>query len=213
MAHVETSPTLYGLMAEFETPTALVAAAERARLEGYRQHGRVLAHSHRGVERGARASPHAAADARAARAGFSADLPGTGWNTGRQAIVYPMNVGGRPFNSWPHFIPVTFETTVLGAALCAFVGMWALNGLPMPYHPVFNVPAFARASRDRFFLCIETTDPRFDRHATRQVSREPASGGSVRSCSVGFSAATRARICHRVLGGRVQAGHARCAPV
>ena len=94
-------------------------------------------------------------------AGFSLEA----WT---QAVAYPMNVGGRPFISWPQFIPVTFETTVLGAALTAFVGMWALNKLPQPYHPVFNVPEFARASTDRFFLCIEAVDPRFDRNGTRQ---------------------------------------------
>jgi Protein of unknown function (DUF3341) len=161
------APTFYGLMAEFETPDALVTATEKARLAGYRQ---MDAYSPIPIE-----ELNEALGLKRTRlprlvflGGLLGGLGGYGLEYWSQAITYPMNIGGRPYNSWPHFIPVTFETTVLGAALTAFVGMWALNKLPQPYHPVFNVPAFVRASTDRFFLCIEAGDPRFDLDATRR---------------------------------------------
>ena len=166
MAQLSPRPTLYGLMAEFETPTALVAAANAARLAGYT---RMDAYSPIPIE-----ELNEALDLKRTRlpllvllGGIFGGLGGFGLEYWSSVIAYPMNVGDRPLNSWPQFIPVTFETTVLGAALSCFIGMWALNKLPMPYHPVFNVPAFDRASQDRFFLCIEATDARFDAHKTR----------------------------------------------
>jgi len=93
-------------------------------------------------------------------------------------IDYPINIGGRPFNSWPSFIPVTFELTILIASLFAFFGVLALNRLPMPYHPVFNVERFQLASRNRFFLCIEAVDRNFEPERTRRFLDEIGSLGT-----------------------------------
>src|SRR6185369_13606987 len=167
MSHEADAPTVFGLMAEFETPDGLVTATEKARLEGYRK---MDAYSPIPIE-----ELNEALGLNRTRlpklvflGGILGGLGGYGLEYWTQVIAYPLNIGGRPFHSWPHFIPATFETTVLGAALTAFVGMWALNKLPQPYHPVFNVPAFARASTDRFFLCIEAADPSFKPDGTLQ---------------------------------------------
>lgn len=157
---------LYGLMAEFENPTELVAATRRAYQEGYRK---MDAYTPIPVEELAEALGfrHTRLPLVVLVGGILGGLLGYGLQYWVSAVAYPLNVGGRPLNSWPSFIPVTFEMTVLFAAAFAVLGMLALNGLPMPHHPVFNAPRFVMASRDRFFLCIEATDPRFDRAATR----------------------------------------------
>ncbi len=164
---VDVDPDLYGLMAEFDTPTALVAAARRAYQAGYR---RMDAYSPFPIE-----ELHEAIGAHHTRlpllvllGGLAGGLGGYALQYWVSAVAYPINVGGRPFHSWPAFIPVTFECTILVAALSAVLGMLALNGLPMPYHPVFNAPRFALASRNRFFLCIEARDPHFDPAETRR---------------------------------------------
>ena len=160
-------PPIYGLLAEFESATDLVIAVKRARAEGYRL---MDAYTPFPIEEVAEALHiH---DRRLPLlvliGGLMGGLAGYGIAYWTSVIDYPLNVGGRPLHSWPAFIPVTFETTVLAAAFTAVLGMLALNGLPMPYHPVFNVPQFALASRDRFFLCVEATDPQFDRAGTRR---------------------------------------------
>jgi hypothetical protein len=166
MAHDAPTQELWGLMAEFDNPTALVEAATQARLQGFRE---MDAYSPIPIE-----ELNEALGLRRTRlprlvllGGILGGLGGFSLAYWVSVFAYPLNIGARPLNSWPQFIPVTFETTVLGSALTAFVAMWALNKLPMPYHPVFNVPAFERASRDRFFLCIEARDPKFDIERTR----------------------------------------------
>ncbi len=158
------TPT-YGLMAEFETPTDVVAAARRVHEEGYR---RIDAFSPYPIEELSEAiGVHSTKlPVIVLIGGIVGLLAGYLMQYYTHVIDYPLNVGGKPFHSWPQFIPITFETTVLGAALSAVFGMLALNGLPEPYHPVFNTPNFALASRDRFFLLVEARDPKFDREQT-----------------------------------------------
>ncbi|MDA0747620.1 MAG: DUF3341 domain-containing protein [bacterium] len=159
---------IYGLMAEFETPDSLVHAAQGAYEAGYRK---MDAYSPMPIEGLAEAmEPHhkEKLPLLVLLGGLAGCLGGYLMQYWISAIDYPLNVGGRPFHSWPAFIPVTFELTILVAAATAVMGMLALNGLPMPYHPVFNVPQFKLASNNRFFLCIESLDEKFDSEETRK---------------------------------------------
>ena len=158
---------LYGLMAEFREPEALVAATERAHQAGYRQMDGYTPFPVEGL--GEALGRHGTAMPLIVLiGGIVGGLSGYFMQWYADVIDYRLNVGGRPFHSWPSFIPITFELTILGASLFALVGLFALNRLPQPYHPVFNAPGFHRASQDRFFLCIETADPAFDLNRTRQ---------------------------------------------
>ena len=159
--------SVYGVMAEFDDPNALVAATYRAHFEGYRQ---MDAYSPFPIEElhEALGSHHTRLPLIVLIGGIVGCIGGYLMQYWTNAVSYPLNVAGKPFNAWPMFIPVTFECTILGAAIAAVLGMLALNGLPMPYHPVFNVPRFALASRNRFFLCIESKDPKFRVEETRR---------------------------------------------
>lgn len=167
MEHKEAKSELYGLMAEFDTTDEIVHAARKAYEAGYRKMDGY--------------SPFPIEELSEAVGFHSTKLPYiifagamTGMTFGYSmqyfiaAVDYPLNIGGRPFNSWVSFIPVTFECTILFAAFSAVIGMLALNGLPMHYHPVFNVPRFSLASQNKFFLCIESADAKFDKEKTAE---------------------------------------------
>jgi len=156
---------IYGLMAEFDNPSVLVAAARQAHAAGYRQ---MDAYTPFPVEElnEALGLDRTGVAAMVLIGGITGAVLGYLMQYYVAVIDYPLNIGGRPLHSWPAFIPVTFELTILCAGLFAVLGMLALNGLPMPHHPVFNAPRFALASRDRFFLCIEAADPKFERDDT-----------------------------------------------
>jgi hypothetical protein len=167
MSEPRTYPKLFGLMVSFDDPEALLTAARSAREAGYQ---RIDAYSPYPVE-----GLSEAMELRTTRLPIVVLIGGIIGAAGgyfmqyyASVIDYPLNVGGRPLHSWPAFIPITFELAILMAAIFAVLGMLALNGLPQPYHPVFNVPEFELASRSHFFLTIESDDPQFDLDETRR---------------------------------------------
>jgi hypothetical protein len=161
---------IYGLLAEFHDANELVVAASRAYEAGYRRLDAFTPFPVEGLAEviGFREKK---LPLLVLVGGIVGALTGYGLQYWTSVFAYPLNIGGRPYNSWPAFIPVTFEMTILFAAFTAVLGMLALNGLPMPYHPVFNAPGFALASRDRFFLLIEARDRKFDREETSHFLR------------------------------------------
>lgn len=172
----------YGLMAEFEDHEQVVAAAKSAYAEGYR---RMDAYTPFPVEELAEALGHrwTAVPLAVLCGGIVGGAGGYFMEWYSMVVDYPLNVGGRPFHSWPAFVPIAFELTVLVAALSGFLAVMVLNGLPRPHHPVFNVPEFKRATTDRFFLCIEATDPKFNPTNTRRFLEDlkPASVREVKA--------------------------------
>jgi len=162
---------IYGVMGEFSTPEELIHAVEKVRAAGYRLMDAYAPFPVEGLSE-ALGLKRNMVPAICLIGGLTGGLGGFFFQYWVNVIAYPLNIGGRPFNSWPAFIPITFELTILGAALSAVFGMLALNRLPQPHHPVFNVHRFSHASADRFFLCIESRDPKFHLADTARILQE-----------------------------------------
>ena len=167
MAHsAQTTTPYYGLMAEFDSTQALLDAAHKVRQAGYTKTDAYSPMPIHGVAEALGMKERKVAPFVLA-GGIAGALAGYGLQYVTSVILYPMNIGGRPYHSWVSFIPATFEVTILFASFAAVLSMLALNGLPRPYHPVFNTRRFSLASQTSFFLAIEAADPRFDAEQTR----------------------------------------------
>jgi hypothetical protein len=164
---MQANAPLYGLMAEYDEPNELLQATQRAYATGYRQMDAYSPFPVEGLSE-ALGFTRSKLPLLVLGGGVIGAIGGYMLQYYTSVITYPHNIGGRPFHSWPAFIPVTFESTILIAGITAVLGMLALNGLPRPHHPVFNVERFERASSDQFFLCIEAQDRQFDYEDTKQ---------------------------------------------
>jgi Alternative complex III, ActD subunit len=166
MAALSTSPALYGLVAEFDTQEALLEAARRVHAAGYRRTDAFSPYPIFGL-----ADALGFHDRRLSLftliGGIAGLAGGYGIEYWTQVVNFPINIGGRPFHSWVAFIPPAFEATILVGAFTAGISMLLLNGLPRPYHPLFNAPRFSHATQDGFFLAIEASDPKFQADDTR----------------------------------------------
>jgi hypothetical protein len=162
---------IYGLLAEFESPEKILEAALRAHAEGYRRLDAFTPIPVEGLSE-AIGFEWTSLPILVFCGGMLGGCTGFGMCWYANVLSFPLNIGGKPLNSWPSWIPITFELTILGAALTAVFGMLAMNGLPTPYHPVFNVSQFALASTDRFFLCIKARDKKFELEKTKAFLQE-----------------------------------------
>ena len=161
---MKATSVLYGFMAEFADPESLKECIRRAKAEGFR---RIDAYTPFPVEGVSEELGHRSVIPLIVLiGGLIGALTGASMQWYSSVYDYPLNIGGRPFNSWPSFVVITFELTILFAGLFGVLGMLAVNGLPKPNHPLFNEPHFDRVTQDRFFMCIEARDPRFDSRET-----------------------------------------------
>lgn len=162
---------IYGVMAEFNNTNDLLEAAHHAREAGYKQMDAYSPFPVEGLSE-AVGFPHTSLPAIVLAGGLIGMFGGFFLQYYPNAMGFPLDIGGKPFDSWPSFIPITYELTILCAAIACVVGMIWLNGLPTPYHPVFNIPRFELASQDRFFLCIKSKDPKFSLEEARRFLEE-----------------------------------------